>query len=835
MHRHHGYRISKVLFIGLIAVTMGAPVLIGAVHPLTQVVLGSSVLLLTALAVVYWQRQGKSMPASVTFWILAALAAWIALSALPWPVFLRSTIDPNGYGILQIVTEGLEGNVGRSLAWDLPESSLRLLHHLSCACVVLLAAGICRERNRAWLLLWTLNIALLGLAFLSAVHLFTRADRIWWTYQPDWWEGFMAPFVNQNHAAALFLASTCLHVGLCFTLPNTRKRWVLMPLAVLPAFLVLQSHSRSAFVGLFLGMAFFFIMLWRMKRLSTKSFWQWALLSALILAALLPSVGMVRSTFGRRDTTTLTSNQKVLAWRDTLGIVRSHPVTGVGRGSFQVAFTRYKRFHGKVTVTHAENLPLQIAAEMGLLVFLSVLLVTVFAVIRFFKTSRLKVIDCTVLGCLVGLFVQNMADFNLEFPGTAFLTMVLLGFLTGRRMDRRAGEQRPHHRGSHRSLTTYVLSWIVLAFTALSIAWASLIGVPHNLKTDTRALERSYRDTNPHRALFSVQESLKRHPLDYYHHLVLGLVQTRFKIGSPLRWLNNALFLNPSDPRPHLVTAFVLDEMGAPDQAALEYRSAFRRGAVLSNKLLVRLTALSERIRRATNDHIENCLLAWQLSGLSAAVSFPELYYLVLDGKLRLDRRYTGEVLTWPLPSSPSDWLRLARLLENNRRLSDGLSVVDLLSDHWPSDSKGLETLTRLLKKADLPIEALGAARRLIDVSTSEEAFRVAADIVAWAEGNAKAMTLLDRGIHLNPGSIELSVMAAELAIEEKDNKLARRIILRRFQHGGFSLKERQRLLRVLMKIAQRTGAHQEVKRIERRIKELGGWDDSSRTAPRKP
>src|SRR5262249_37433554 len=65
-----------------------------------------------------------------------------------------------------------------------------------------------------------------------------------------------------------------------------------------------------------------------------------------------------------------------------------------------------------------------------------------------------------------------------------------------------------------------------------------------------------------------------RHPADYVIHALVAERLLREHHPATLHWVNDAMYLNPTHPAPHLMAATVLAETGHKAQALVEYREA---------------------------------------------------------------------------------------------------------------------------------------------------------------------------------------------------------------------------------------------------------------------
>src|SRR5262249_40344615 len=91
------------------------------------------------------------------------------------------------------------------------------------------------------------GVALAGVGLLQrALH----ARRILGLYRPDWWGGFMATFVDGNHAAGVFLLVLGGGPGLVLAETEWRRRLGLLAALAMPMAALLLTSSRGGLLGL---------------------------------------------------------------------------------------------------------------------------------------------------------------------------------------------------------------------------------------------------------------------------------------------------------------------------------------------------------------------------------------------------------------------------------------------------------------------------------------------------------------------------------------------------------------------------------------------------------
>jgi O-antigen ligase len=202
---------------------------------------------------------------------------------------------------------------------------------------------------------------------------------------------------------------------------------------------LLFSRSRMGIFSAFIGLgavATGWIALRRKSRSATSGFAA-AGLMLLILAGVLAAgawigFGPVLTRF--RDTESDLPSRLTL-WKDTIELIRAHPVWGTGPGSFEDAYTLVQAADLEKRMDHAHSDYLEFAEEWGIpaaaLLFALVGGVLARGALEFWRARPSE--ECMfLLGCCgsaLGLLVHSVADFNLHIPANAFLFATLLGLV----------------------------------------------------------------------------------------------------------------------------------------------------------------------------------------------------------------------------------------------------------------------------------------------------------------------------------------------------------------------------------------------------------------------
>jgi O-antigen ligase len=129
----------------------------------------------------------------------------------------------------------------------------------------------------------------------------------------------------------------------------------------------------------------------------------------------------------------LSGQNRISIWRDTLGLIRHHPLLGTGLGSFSVVYPSVQTVFLTLLVEHTHCDYLEVATELGLpggiLLFGSIFSVLMRAVRRYRKAEESfdKAVSLGCIGSISAILVHSLADFNLYIPANALVFTIILG------------------------------------------------------------------------------------------------------------------------------------------------------------------------------------------------------------------------------------------------------------------------------------------------------------------------------------------------------------------------------------------------------------------------
>jgi len=291
-----------------------------------------------------------------------------------------------------------------------------------------------------------------------------------------WQRGAFGPFVNRNHFAGFLEMGVALAGGLmigrvvkqvwmavyascalamCAGIGLSASRGGVLALAAEIVFLVLIAiptffHSRKQEKSRRAGVL--------IRSAAALLIGAGAIVGAMLLVG---SEGLVANfsqlqaeTVGELPASERFSRRDI--WRATTELIKDHPLTGVGLGAFQFAYTRYDQSSGIQRVEQSHNDYLQIVADSGFiggaiaLVFVILLFVRGFSTIQTHNRQKRAVVMGALTGCFA-IAVHSIVEFNLQITSNAQLFLALAALATTGRHKQQEQEESEHALQLHKS------------------------------------------------------------------------------------------------------------------------------------------------------------------------------------------------------------------------------------------------------------------------------------------------------------------------------------------------------------------------------------------------
>ncbi len=227
-------------------------------------------------------------------------------------------------------------------------------------------------------------------------------------------DSFALDYISSKRVFFPFVTPNALGGYLAMILPlaliNKNSLWFIMPI-----FLALMlTESLGAILSLFLGLIIYLHFKGKLKKKTKLP------LSGLLIAIAL--IFIARSmTLKQHTAPGFSALMRLDYWRETLRIIGSRPLTGLGIGNFNLPQTRY-----------AHNSYLQIWAEMGIL-GISAFFWLVFRSLKSgfnkLKTGEDKNYMIALIASIVVFLIHNLIDFTFFLPEVSIIWWIMLGLI----------------------------------------------------------------------------------------------------------------------------------------------------------------------------------------------------------------------------------------------------------------------------------------------------------------------------------------------------------------------------------------------------------------------
>jgi O-antigen ligase len=220
---------------------------------------------------------------------------------------------------------------------------------------------------------------------------------------------FILDYVKQKRAFSPFATPNILGGYLAMIIPLSLLQKNRTSL-IIPLFLaLLLTRSVGGLLSLFFGLVIYFYLQGKLKK-KTILF-----LSGLILVILL--ILITRSATPKQHLQPVFSTvMRLNYWKDTLRIIKAHPLIGIGLGNFNLAESRF-----------AHNSYLQIWAEMGILGIISIVWLIIAAFKSSLKNTTHKDQNTAIMTAGAIFLIHNFVDFSFFLPEVALIWWIILG------------------------------------------------------------------------------------------------------------------------------------------------------------------------------------------------------------------------------------------------------------------------------------------------------------------------------------------------------------------------------------------------------------------------
>jgi O-antigen ligase len=497
------------------------------------------------------------------------------LQLLPLPAAITHFLNPTGAGLRDDGAALVGVSPGSTLSMDVPGTLAAVAYFLVLLGIANIAMRL--STSEAWRYRVIATVA--GLCTLAAVVAgideLVGTTSLYGLYSPlQPGPRTIAPLLNNNHFGCLMAVGTVLSLGLVAyrrQAPWVRALWLASMAAC--GLALLDTLSRGAAIALALG-AFVTIAVLVAQRFVAhetprrrRASFLTSQLPIGVVAACTVVVVLYAGANGVTQQLSDTSfdelhapRSKFAAWRSAVELVDESPWVGVGRGAMEPAFTRVHPASAYASYSHLENEYLQAIVDWGVPGALLLGIAAIWFTVAAFRRWRDGPLAAAALGAVTVVAFQSNVDFGVEVLGVAVPITAVAATLV----------YVPLREPSHREL------WLWRALRGVHVV-ALIIVALLLVSSRTTSVEEDHlafagrADLQPD----DLRGPLERHPLDYYNYQLEAQLLIRAHDPNAIRMLNHALILNPAAPSLHLMAARLLLDTGHPDQAAVEYATAF--------------------------------------------------------------------------------------------------------------------------------------------------------------------------------------------------------------------------------------------------------------------
>jgi O-antigen ligase len=310
----------------------------------------------------------------------------------------------------------------------------------------IMAANFFVTRERLFLLANVLTVFGAVLAAFTLVQHFTWDRRFYWLRSTS--EMAFGPFVNHNHFAGYMELLIPVPLALIVTVVGGQLRLIYGFAAALMGTATIISGSRGGMLSLAAALALIAAL---SRRFTTRTAMDagavsagrriWHRFGPITVIALTIIIGVVwigaTPVFERIGLTVdelvrsgTPDVSRASMWRDTITMIRNHPLVGVGLGAYETVYPAYAASMNHAEVDYAHNDYLQILSDGGVVGGIIALwfLVLIFRAISRGAKSHDPLLAGLALASAAGIFailVHSLSDSNLQIPSHALLFLVL--------------------------------------------------------------------------------------------------------------------------------------------------------------------------------------------------------------------------------------------------------------------------------------------------------------------------------------------------------------------------------------------------------------------------
>lgn len=552
---------------------VASAIALGSVHTTVLALVAATAALATGLL---WFDGPPMEPRPAATMIVATallLNLHTALQLVPLPHGLLAVLAPENADVWSRALTPLHeaGPSWAPLSLDPTATRVQLLRGVTYLVVFAGALRVAQRPEGLAFLERTLVISAVVIGAAALVHPVLGARKVFGLYEPKEWLAYdvahLGPILNTNHLAAYLNMALAVAFASVIEKREAIPRPVALVVVLLLGATTVWTLSRGGTAAMVLGALLTALLAFgsrRSRRTSIVAPLAGAIVAiggatVLFLAAFDDS----RGKFARNDLS------KLQLIKNALGMLREHPLFGVGRGAFESVFPKSRVGTEYFVYTNPENVIAQWLTEWGIPVSIAAMAMLVWALRPRTALSRSRV-PAGAWAALVATLAHNLVDYNSELPGMMIAMSVCAAMVTGGTGGGQQTKPRWAFWAKRPRVLAVSLAAVTVVMIAVTVPFASL-----ELYNEQRAFRELGLDRSLSRATFHdrAREAMLRHPAEPYFPFVGAVRATVVRDESVLPWAARALERSPVYGRVHLLLARSL-YVRNPSQARLEYRIA---------------------------------------------------------------------------------------------------------------------------------------------------------------------------------------------------------------------------------------------------------------------
>lgn len=527
---------------------VGAPLAFGGVHVLSKIILATAMVTGFILHAYLLQRGGSRIRVGWVGLALLLALAWSVLQWVPLPAGLVALLSPAAHEAraLAAATVGGVAPGWESMSLDGARSAAAVVGLAVTTFGYLLALNLWdgpSARARAAVYVEAAAIATLVIGGLHAALGLEQLYGFYTASVPFGDRLLPTPFINPNHAGALFLLASFVAFGRWLDAEHDSP-WHLAA-GIAASVGVLASFSRASALLWGAGLLLLGVVaIGRSDNPHARSRYLRLVVGALsigvVAVVLLGPDRWLGEMATLADIGTPGQGGLFECWEVGAQIAMNHPLFGAGNGAFEVAAPLVMPSWGVGLVAYAHNGFVQVLAELGLVIGGGVLLLAGAGFVRLVHRGRRSVAATAASVGLVVLLVQNLVDFSLWVPGVALPAVAILASVAGSGLSRGTRFLRVRWPIA----ASFTVAGLLL-LTALH-AWQ---GRPDAGYAAARATMDVGAEPDPGELSVASARLVLDHPADFYaYHLGAALAAADGDNPLALRLLDRAHALAPTEP-----------------------------------------------------------------------------------------------------------------------------------------------------------------------------------------------------------------------------------------------------------------------------------------------